>query len=373
MVADWLHLHALNADMIDDCVNCIRRGDLHLDLEGHAADRPSAHDTAYATLDHVLGSVICPMFATGLEIDADTISGIVRSIRWGDIEKGGLPHTIDHGVGHSPEVKMSWSRSTSDLICLAHEVAHAVQLQLSAGSFMPPVARETCAFLGELILISWATKNNPDLAAKLLVVWREENCRYFGEDCDLLISALTDAGSQYSYRMNYPLARAAAVIMWRSGENLGSLFRSGSAAMNFLPFAQIADLAGNARNYLPPMPQRDSERPALSAYRAFGAVALLDIDFWKGESERRIDEYYTSLIGHWDDGTVFVELDVARRPIGYATWHRAGDENTVVLTRQAAPFGDHLALQKALEHHMGLGGSVRAHHPRSARSEQVAW
>ena len=85
------------------------------------AGHPSDQQRAY--------KVICPMFATGLEIDADTISGIVRAIRWGEIEKGGLPHTIDHGVGHSPEVKISWSRSTSDLVCLAHEVAHAVQLR----------------------------------------------------------------------------------------------------------------------------------------------------------------------------------------------------------------------------------------------------
>jgi hemolysin-activating ACP:hemolysin acyltransferase len=268
---------------------------------------------------------------------------------------------------------MSWQGSISDLMCLAHEVAHAVQLQLSAGSFMPPVARETCAFLGELALIDWARRNQTDLATKLLQVWREENQRYFGDDCALLRAALVDPESAYTYRMNYPLARAAAVVMWRAGADLQRLFKAGSEAINLLPLARIADVAGLSQNYLPPLPLPYTDQPAVDAYRALGAMALLDIDFWKGESERRIEDYYANLLHHLQNRTAFVALDEARRPVGYSTWRKATGGNTVTLTRQAAPFGDHLLLQKSLERHLGQNTDVKAQHPRSARQEQVAW
>ena len=188
---------------------------------------------------------------------------------------------------------------------------------------MPPVARETCAFLGELALIYWAKQNQTDLAARLLRVWREENQRYFGDDRALLRVALGGPESAYTYRMNYPLARAAAVVMWRAGADLQRLFKAGSEAMNLLPLAKIADVAGLSQNYLPPMPPPDTDQPAIDAYRALGAMALLDIDFWKGESERRIEGYYANLLHHLHNRTAFIALDEVRRPVGYASWRKA--------------------------------------------------
>ncbi len=378
MIAEWLNIHALDHDTVYDCLAAIDGGQIvlgvqGLDVQGIAPVEGALVDAGYASVGIALGSVIGPALAPLLGMETSAGADLISSIRWGEVSEDGHPHTIDHGRGQPPEIRMSWQGSAADLICLAHEVAHAVQLQLSAGSFMPPVARETCAFLGELALIDWARKPDTPLAASILSVWQEENGTYFGEDCDLLRSALADPNATYTYRMNYPLARAAAIMMHRSGADAQRLFRAGAEAMALLPLARMAELPGNTRNYLPPVPHRDKERPALSAYRALGAMALLDIDFWKGESERRIDDYHSSLVNHLGDGTVFVDLDEARRPIGYAAWRKTADESTVTLTRQAAPFGDHLALQKALEHHIGQKGKVLALHARSARSEQVAW
>jgi hemolysin-activating ACP:hemolysin acyltransferase len=143
--------------------------------------------------------------------------------------------------------------------------------------------------------------------------------------------------------------------------------------MALLPLSKIADLAGQSQNYLPPLPAPDTTQPASDAYRALGAMALLDIDFWKGESERRIEDYYATLLHHLQNRTAFIALDEVRRPVGYATWRKAAGDNTITLTRQAAPFGDHLLLQKALERHLGQESDVHAQHPRSARQEQMAW
>lgn len=373
MISEWLRLHELSVDTVSDCIGCIESGHLPLDLDGRQEDQGTAAKYGFESLDLVLGTVITPALSAALCMESSAFAALVQSIGWNDVSAGELPHTIDHGVGQPPEIRMSWQGSISDLMCLAHEVAHAVQLQLSAGSFMPPVARETCAFLGELALIDWARRTQTDLAEKLLLVWRKENLRYFRNDCALLHAALEDPESAYNYRMNYPLARAAAVVMWRAGADLQRLFKAGSNAMELLPLSKIADLAGQSQNHLPPLPAPNTTQPAIDAYRALGAMALLDIDFWKGESERRIEDYYATLLHHLQNRTAFVALDEVRRPVGYATWRKAAGDNTVTLTRQSAPFGDHLLLQKALERHLGQTTDVQAQHPRSARQEQVAW
>lgn len=373
MIAEWLHLHELSLDTVSDCIGCIESGHLQLDFDGRPEDEGDGAKSRLETLDLALSTVIIPSFSAALGMESSAFAALVQSICWNDVSSDDLPHTIGHGDGQPPEIRMSWQGSIPDLICLAHEVAHAVQLQLSAGSFMPPVARETCAFLGELTVVDWARRTQTDLASKLLRVWREENQRYFGDDCALLRAALRDPERAYTYRMNYPLARAAAVVMWRAGADLQRLFKAGSEAMNLLPLARIADVAGQSQNYLPPLPLPDTDHPAIDAYRALGAMALLDIDFWKGESERQIEDYYTTSLHHLQNRTAFIALDEVRRPVGYATWRKAEGDNTLTLTRQAAPFGDHLLLQNALERRLDQKSDVQAQHPRSARQEQVAW
>ena len=373
MIAEWLQVHVLDHDTVYDCLAAVGGGQISFDLQGVVPVKGALGDAGYATVGVVLTSVIGPALAPLLGMETSAVADLIASIRWGDVSEDGHPHTIDHGTGKPPEIRMFWQGSAADLVCLAHEVAHALQLQLSAGSFMPPVARETCAFLGELALIDWARKTDTQLAAKLLNVWQEENEACFAEDCDLLRSALADPNASYTYRMNYPLARAAAIVMHRSGADAQRLFRAGAEAMALLPLAGIADLAGQPQNYLHPLPPPDADTPATNAYRALGAMALLDIDFWKGESERRIEDYYASLLHHLQTRTAFIAFDDVHRPVGYATWRKAAGDNAVTLTRQAAPFGDHLLLQKALQRHLGQDTDVLAYHERSARQEQTAW
>lgn len=374
---DWSKLHGFERGAVCDCLAALdSNGSLFDMAEFHGPewrDDPAHCRLEGGQLTAALHKFVSPALAVLFE--GCDLAPLIAAIEWGTMDNVEIaqPDTVDHGVNRAPEIRMGWRGSASDLMCLAHEVAHAVQLQLSAGSLMPPVARETCAFLGELALIDWCRKNDPDLASDLLSVWREENAAYFGTDCQLLHAALANPECNYSYRMNYPLARAAAIVMWRAGADFQRLFKAGSAAMSLLPIARIADTAGLSQNYLPPLPLPDRDQPAINAYRALGAMALLDIDFWKGEAERRIDDYYATLLHHLQNRTAFVALDEVRRPVGYAIWRSAAGDNTVTLTRQAAPFGDHLLLQKALERHLGQQSDVQTQHPRSARQEQVAW
>ncbi len=197
---------------------------------------------------------------------------------------------------------------------------------------------------------------------------------YLGRDLEALAQALGAPETPYNYRQNYPIARLAAVELFAQGSGswLHDLFSAGSGGMCHLPIASMADRASDIANYLPPMPAFDAEQTAMDAYRSLGAMVLLDIEYWKGEPEKRIEDYYSGLLHHLRARTAYVGLDRSHKPIGYSTWTETAGES-VTLTRQAAPFGDHLALQRALERHLGRRAGVSALHDRSARQEQAAW
>lgn len=285
------------------------------------------------------------------------------------------PCMTSNGPGMPPVIAMHWSGSVDDLMCLAHEAAHALQVILSRHEFMPPVGRETCAFLGELLLIEHARKHDAKLFDALRNVWDEENEQYLGSDLDALLEASQNSEAPYDYRQNYPLARLSAVqlFMQGSGEWLEELYSSGGGVMRHLPLEEMANEASAIANYLPVMPVQDADYPAVDSYRSLGAMALLDIDCLQGEAEKPIGDYYSGLLKHMRDQSAYVVLRKDGKPLGYATWESDTSSNGVILTRQSAPFGDHLELQQALEQRLQAADSVMAHHDRSAQKEQVAW
>ena len=127
-------------------------------------------------------------------------------------------------------------------------------------------------------------------------------------------------------------------------------------------------------NYLPQFPETETDLRAINAYRSLGAMVLLDIDYWQGESEKIIKEYYSECLGHMQAQTSFVAINSERKPIGYAAWEADPcNADMICLKRQAAPFGDHLEVQQKLQARLPETAKVFSYHPRSAREEQVAW
>ena len=376
-VTDWLDSHGIDASMVQDVIAAYRSGAL--------ADSPLVlNETVQIKTDEVdisdqrgcYFSLVVPTLSSSFS-NINQIQTALESVSFQTYPDNEMriPHTIDAGKGKFPVIVMDWQNKPGDLICLAHEAAHALQIMLSNHMMMPPLARETCAFLGELLLIEKTRKLSPSLFASLQMVWQAENETYLATDLDVLSDALADLETPYHYRQNYPIARLAAVQLFRQGRGawLHSLFASGCDGMKHLPIAEMANLAGDIENYLPQMPDTDPAFPTLAAYRSLGAMALLDIDYWQGESEEEIKDYYAILLNHLRTHTSFVALNADRKPVGYATWVKPPGDETLTLTRQAAPFGDHLILQRTLEHHLGVADSVAAHHIRSARQEQLAW
>ena len=146
-ISEWLHLHDLNSETVFDCISVIEGDHLQLELDGRLADHNDLVGPGVAALDSVVSTAIIPALAAALRIEASMMAELVHLIRWDNIPYGEPPQTIDHGAGQPPEIRIAWQGSISDLICLAHEVAHAVQLQLSVGAFMPPVARESLSII----------------------------------------------------------------------------------------------------------------------------------------------------------------------------------------------------------------------------------
>lgn len=384
LFSDWLGFHRLDQASLLDIASAWRAGALGSNpalITDLVPNQPSRftqqvpNQPSGFTQNECFESLVLPAFSDALQ-EPDLYSRFLNEIEFGSLSNKNacLPHTVDRGTDRPVLISLNWGGTADDVICLAHETAHALHILLSNHEQMPPVAREVCAFLGELIVIAHARQKAPNLYPALCDVWHRENETYLGSDFDALLAALTDPQVPYHYRQNYPIARLAAVELFNRGNNtsLRDFFTSGRDGMRQLPIDQMAKRAGDIVNYLPSMPQSQPVKPTIDAYRSLGAMALIDIDYWEGESQTRIDDYYAGLLSHLQNRTAFVALNEQRKPIGYATWLKSSHDKGVTLTRQAAPFGDHLSLQRALERHLGETACLTTRHNRSVKQEHVA-
>lgn len=378
MFSDYLTIHDLDRTLLLDILAAWRAGSVGGIPERMidcALDQVRISPDIW-TQNECVTNLVLPAFEATLKLP-DLRNRIGTETEFSTLipESDGLPHTMDRGPDQTVLIALNWAGSPDDVICLAHEVGHAVQIIFSDHKQMPPLAREVCAFLGELLVIDHARTEAPGLYPALCDVWHRENDAYLGSDIDLLAAALADPQAYYHYRQNYPVARLTAVELFNrgSGEWLQQFSASGRDGMRHVPISDLANRAGDLANHLPAMPRPEPQTPAIDAYRSLGAMALIDIDYWEGQSEARIEDYYADLLRHLRDQTAFVALNEQRKPIGYATWSKPARGDKYTLTRQAAPFGDHLGLQRALERHLGDMAGMTARHNRSARQEQVAW
>lgn len=138
------------------------------------------------------------------------------------------PHIIDHGSDKAPTVYLDYHNDSQGLMVLAHELGHALQLVATRRScsdaFMPPIARECCAFLSELALIAYSSQ----LSGHCLGYWQTSD-RVVWETCaDKLAVVLQDDQTSYDYDLNYIPARVAAINLFVGPDPLWSLFTSPS-------------------------------------------------------------------------------------------------------------------------------------------------
>lgn len=351
-IADWLEFIDLRDATVRNVIASYRRGAL--------ADTPFAlTDTSRATQgfcsrDDCYHDLVVPALAAGF-CDAEAISCLLQGVAFAGPSTIN-PHTVDRGADLPPLISMPWHNRAEDVICLAHEAAHALQILLSPAATMPPLARETAAFLGELLLLRHAQQKAPDLFPGLHQVWIAQNKTYLGSDLDALSDALGDRQNEYHYRQNYPVARLAAVHIFQHADDiLHRLFSSGDKGMGLLPIQAMTCRAKGARNCLPVMPQA-ARFPAIDVYRRLGAIGFLDLQGAQGRSKKRIRDYYADLSDHLRAQSAFIGLNARGQPMGYATWTGNPATGDVMIIHDAAPFGDGSDFHDQLWRHIGLSG-----------------
>ena len=208
-LSDWLALHEL------DPVSCDRILDA---VAQEAASAPAAHEGAASasyTLDpetawQRAGDAMRAYFSAQQSIIDHTFENTGKVI----VDRPGKSRralTLDNGPDAYPTVLYSYDGGPSDSLVIAHEFGHALQIRASRGKFVPPIIRETCAFIGEMTLLSHALHNDPAQYRDLSQAWRKSNKKYLVTDKDRLQSALLRPETPYSYSWNYPVARYLAI------------------------------------------------------------------------------------------------------------------------------------------------------------------
>ncbi len=350
-VSKWLNLHNLQAPVIRDVLTACYMGELQ-DRPSEVEELPVQQDgeLCLGTQQACFEGYVAPALTTGFPEHAN-IAKILQSIEFKELADAQdyQPHTIDRGVALPPLVVMHWSGNPEDLMCLAHEAAHALQIALSGKNTMPPIARETCAFIGELLLLRFTQKNDPVLYQQLKQVWAEENAVYLLDNLDTLADGLLNPETPYHYYMNYPLARLAAVRLLGSEDiPLIDLFSSGASAMKHLPIAEMAAQTASLANFFPEFPEPNPNIPKLDFYRNLGAITLLDLEANNSQVRSKLQDYYSTLQAHLFEDTFVIWLSEDQRPMGCATWVEQSSDGASIVTRLTAPYGGHVRLQQLL-------------------------
>lgn len=211
-VQDWLDLHGLTSKEVLDYCGVTRQ---RFQIKRRDAARNGSKSLCFdleQSLEHLVFPSLRDLLAAAASEIHDLSAVKIVKHKAGSLD---LPFTEWYASTNAPAIHLVWSGTADDLICLAHEVAHAAQMILSKGAFMPPVARESCAFLGELALIRYAKTNSHTVYRELQSVWHHENQRYLGDDVVQLKNDLKPGLTSYHYRHNYPLAACRCYVSFR--------------------------------------------------------------------------------------------------------------------------------------------------------------
>lgn len=228
-IADWLEFNDLTCEIV------LRQLALLEPLDGYAFDRSEVQPHLELTTDEAWAlcaesmRVAFPDLKSGI----DQIEVEAPKCLQPKSTKHPKPFTYDLGFLNLPFVSLHYKDRPADLLAMAHEFGHALQIVAaweSGEGQMPPVARETCAFLGE-----WAVIHHSQVQFPLLTsTHHRDDINYLGNKAQELKTAIQDGRAPYSYGWNYPIARLTArcvfcaphqaIRLFKSGKNGGQVF-----------------------------------------------------------------------------------------------------------------------------------------------------
>ncbi len=194
---DWLELHGLTARQ---CSEILSRAKDHVIGDAPPVSRGVSAAEAWRIAAEALDAAFPGMAA---QVATTRDSAVLR------LDTSGIPPlTVPLRAGST--IMMHYRGRIRDLLTLAHEFGHALQITATGGKFVAPLTREICGFLAELALLTWLRDERSALHEGALAAWRADNASYLGRHAAALDTALRDPGSPYVYGWNYPIARVLA-------------------------------------------------------------------------------------------------------------------------------------------------------------------
>ena len=230
-IVDWLEFNGLTREAVQRQLALIES------LDGDVLDRSGVQHLPGLTADEAwaLSAYSMRVKFPDLKAEIDKIEMEAPKCLQPKRTKHPKPFTYDLGFQKLPFVSLHYHGRPADLLAIAHEFGHAVQIvaswQVGVGQ-MPPVAREYCAFIAELALLD----TQKEKAKALLICHQTDDVVYYGENKVTLESALLHDQSHYRYDWNYPLARqlASRLINASETDQADAIFRAGQAGGQIL-------------------------------------------------------------------------------------------------------------------------------------------
>jgi hypothetical protein len=210
-LVDWLALHGLSA------AEC--RARLQPDSRAH----PPAPDPAFAQAD-VLPTVLAAL-RNALPDAASVLDRINNDVRIDlnpDTQRFPRAFTLHVDGRGLPFISCPLKGRCSDLLLLAHEIGHACQSLANGKTDLPPMQRETAAYLAEELVCAAS-------GLALRAVHQARTARIMARDGAVLLDALDTPNAAYHYNWSYPLARdlAARAVMHLDSAAHWQLFTGG--------------------------------------------------------------------------------------------------------------------------------------------------
>lgn len=212
VMADWLDLHGLTPK---SCRALLQSDLPQLDQAGSQndpapIDLPTTEEARNLCLRALADAF--PDNPTALErLETETAINFSP-----DLKRFPRAFTLHNDGQGRPYISCPWRGQPNDFLTLAHELGHALQLVLSDGRDMPPVTRETCAYLSEAWLVEYLLTISHDTAAPLHALWQRRRHQVLTQGSVALRASLATPTAPYDYNWNYPLAhRFAARIQER--------------------------------------------------------------------------------------------------------------------------------------------------------------
>lgn len=205
---DWLQLHGLTAQ------DCARLVSVDLPIGKAAAsaapaswpDGPGLWSLAAAALSAQLPEMSEDIARTATQTVVNFAPDPARHPR---------PFAVYVAEKGKVYASCPLSGSARDVILVAHEFGHALQLHLVADKGVPPILRETCAVLAEELLLEALPDLAPEHAGSVGVRLTAFRTRDLGPMRGDLLKALRDPSAIYKYDWNYPPARSLALGLCR--------------------------------------------------------------------------------------------------------------------------------------------------------------